>query len=153
MVHKFSFIIIFLLVLLGAIVFINGCHRGTGPCSFHRKSSEKKAEWVVKKLSEELRLNDSQEQKLNQIKNEILAKMKNVKGSHEQMFNTFVKKVQSESVDEKVLNQLFEGKEAEFKQMRTFLIAKFAEFHSILEPKRRAKLAELMKKLHRKKHH
>ena len=107
----------------------------------------------MKRLSKKLKLNDSQKQKLNQIKDEVLIKVQKVKGSHEEMFNTFLLQVQSESIDEQALNQLFEGKETEFKEMRTFLIAKFAEFHGILEPGQRAKLAELMNKFHRKKHH
>ena len=89
----------------------------------------------------------------NQIKDEILVKVQKVKGSHEEMFKTLLSQVQRESVDELALNQLFEEKEPEFKEMRSFLIAKFAEFHGILEPGQRVKLAELMKKLHRKKHH
>ena len=153
MVHKFSFIIILLLVLLGGIVLISGCHRGMGHCPFHRKSPEKKANWAVKRLSKKLKLNASQKQKLNQIKDEVLIKVQKVKGSHEEMFNTFLSQVQSESVDEVALNQLYEEKEPEFKELRTYFITKFAEFHSMLEPGQRTKLAELMKKFHRKKHH
>ena len=126
MVHKFSFMIIFFLVLLAGIVLISGCHRRMNHCPFHSKSPEKKAGWAVKKISKKLKLNDSQKQKLNQIKDEILVKVQKVKGSHEEMFNTFLSQVQSESVDEPALNNLFEGKESEFKEMRTFLIAKFA---------------------------
>jgi hypothetical protein len=93
MVHKFSFVIILLLAVIGGISLISGCHRGMEHCPFHRKSPGKKAEWVVKRLSKELKLNDSQKQKLNQIKDEILVKVHKVKGSHEQMVNTVLSSV------------------------------------------------------------
>ena len=90
MVHKFSFVIILLLVIIGGISLISGCHRGMDHCPFHRSSPEKKANWAVKQLSKKLKLNDSQKQKLNQIKDEILVKVQKVKGSHEEMFNTLL---------------------------------------------------------------
>jgi hypothetical protein len=44
----------------------------------------------VKRLSKKLKLNKKQKQELTRITDEILAKVKKFKGSHEEIFNTFL---------------------------------------------------------------
>jgi Spy/CpxP family protein refolding chaperone len=95
-----------------------------------------------------LDLNDSQKKEVVRIKDEILAKRKGFKADHHAMFETVLAQVKGESVDEALLNQLFQDKEAQFKEMRGFMISKFAEFHKILTPVQREKLVKKMNEFH-----
>ncbi len=136
-----------LLMVVGiGVFFMSGCRRHA--CSFHRATPEKRAEWMVKRISSELDLNDSQKKEVNRIKDEILAKKKGYKNDHHQMYEAVLAQVKGESVDEALLNQLFQDKEAQFKEMRGFMISKFAEFHKILTPAQREKLAKKMNEFH-----
>jgi len=146
MSHKILIIGLLLIAIVIGAFFMSGCHRRA--CTFHRASPEKGAEWVVKRLSSELDLNEKQKKEVNRIKDEILAKRKGFQDDHHQMFETILNQVKSESVDEARLNQLFQDKEAQFKEIRNFMISKFTEFHKILTPAQREKLASKMNEFH-----
>lgn len=146
MSHKILIIgLLFLVIIIGAFL-ISSCHRCVHP--FHRTSPEKRAEWMVKKIANELDLNESQKKEVNRIKDEILAKHKSIKEDHHQMYETILAQVKGESVDETLLNQLFQDKEDQFKEMRSFMISKFAEFLKILTPAQREILIKKMNQFH-----
>lgn len=106
----------------------------------------------MKKIAKELKLNEQQKVELEQIKDEILAKKAEFKINHQEIKNAVLSQVKSDTVDQAALNGLFEDKELEFKEMRAFLVDKFAEFHNILTPEQRLSLAEKMEKFHSKRH-
>ena len=140
---------IFGILFLGTILFSNCHHR---PYGFFHGSHQKKADWITKRIAKELKLNDQQKAKLDQIKNEVLAKHGDFKEIHNGMYEAFLTEVKSESANQDKLNQLFLDREAKMKEMRSFMIEKFAEFHEILTPGQRAKLAEKMEKFHEDHH-
>ncbi len=146
MSHKILVVGLLLFAFVVGAFFMSGCHRRASV--FHRASPEKRAEWVVKRLSSELDLNENQKKEVNRIKDEILAKRKDFKVDHQQMYETVLSQVKGESVDEARLNQLFQDKETQFKEMRGFMISKFAEFHKVLTPVQREKLASKMNEFH-----
>ena len=152
MIHKpFIIVLVLFVFILGTLLMCN-CHRRSRHCFFHA-SPEKRANWIASKISKELKLNEEQKVKLNEIKTEFLAKKQEFKGSREEIFNAFTTQVKNDSFDQDALNQLFEAKELEMKEMRFFFISKLAEFHDVLEPEQRVKLAEKMNKFHKKMHH
>ncbi|MBN2090292.1 Spy/CpxP family protein refolding chaperone [candidate division KSB1 bacterium] len=146
MSHKILIIGLLLLSIVVGVFFMSGCRRHA--CTFHQASPEKRAEWMVKRISSELDLNESQKKEVNRIKDEILAKKKGYHNDHHQIYETVLAQVKGEKVDEVLLNQLFQDKEAQFKEMRSFMISKFAEFHKILTPVQREKLAKRMNEFH-----
>jgi Spy/CpxP family protein refolding chaperone len=107
-------------------------------------SPEKKAEMIVDHISDELDLSKSQEEKLNKIKDEVLAKHKEKKSKHGDLFNTIQAEIKKEKIDEKILvgklNEM--GKDRE--EMHLFMVSKFAEFHSILSKEQRETLVKKM---------
>jgi Spy/CpxP family protein refolding chaperone len=139
---KPSILIILAVLLLLIAIFMTRCssHR------FHSQSPEKKAEWVVQKISNELDLDDNQKTKLDEIKSEVLAKHRNFSGVKSELWDEVYNQVHSEKIDEEKLNTLFAKKEAQFQDMRVFSVGKFAEFHAMLTPEQRDKLAEKMTK-------
>ena len=152
MLHKILIIVIAVLVLLVIAKIFSGCHRHSHFCKVHH-SHDKKVKWVMKKIAKELKLNEQQKVELERIKDEIMVKKAEFKVNHDEIKNAVLSQVKSDSIDQAALNGLFGDKELEFKEMRAFLINKCAEFHSILTPEQRLKLADKMEKFHSKKHH
>lgn len=151
MLPKILIIGLIVILLIGLVGIFSSCHRRPSFCKFYG-SPEKKTKWIQKKISKELNLNENQKVELKRITDEILTKRQEFKGSHAEIFNAMLAQVQSDAMDQEKLNQLFEDKELEFKEMRFFLISKVAEFHNILTPEQRQKLAAKMEKFHSKWH-
>jgi len=139
------FLIGLVLIIIASILFVFSCgrryhHRG------HWMSTEKKAEWFVNRISKELDLHENQKTKLEQIKDELLAKKLEFKGTKAEIQDEIMSQIRNDSVDQEQLNEFFEDNETKLKDMRSFLVAKFAEFHSILTPEQKDKLAEKLEK-------
>jgi protein CpxP len=139
---------LFIILVVISVVAAGCCHR------FYRNhcmpSHKKAAQWIIKKLSKNLDLNEEQKKELNRIKDEISAKHQQLKSDHQEILNAVLLQIKNDKVDEAALNEIFDSKEEKIKEMRSFLIAKLAEFHSILTPAQRDKLAQHIKKYHDK---
>ena len=138
------------LLMFFLFVVIGGCHRHKQGCFRHHTSHKKKLNWIFKKISKELKLNDSQKIKFEKIKNDIETKHEELKGTKTEMLNVFLTQLESNEVNVSELNKEFDEKHQHIQEMKSFLIDKFAEFHSILTPEQRTKLAEKIKKYHKK---
>lgn len=130
-----------LLVLLAALVpfFFTSCG------CWHR-TPEARAAWVVKRISSKLDLNKEQKAKLESIKDEILAKRKTWQSQGLSARNELLAQIRSDKIDQAKVRDIV-GESAQKKEMREFFIAKFAEFHAVLTPAQRAKLAEIFDKV------
>ncbi|HVO73808.1 MAG TPA: Spy/CpxP family protein refolding chaperone [Ignavibacteriaceae bacterium] len=135
--------------LIVIFLIVNGCGHSI---MHHFSSPEKKAELIVEHISDELDLSKSQEQKLNQIKDEIISKLKENKNKHEELFNTLLAEIKKDKIDEVLLtNRLNEmGKDRE--EMHSFIVSKLAEFHSILTKEQREVLVQKMNEFKEKFH-
>ena len=132
----FKFVLPVAAIASSAALF-SGCHR-----SCHRWSSpEGRADWVVKKISNELDLDASQKSKLDQIKAEVLSHKPNFAAWHDSLAGDFLTQLRSDKIDIEKVNSLLDDKEAKIKEFRVFLVNKFVEFHAILTPAQREKLA------------
>lgn len=151
MIHKCSFLIILFLIVIGGIILFSSCHRHFGYDRFH-KPSKKKIDWIFKRLSRELKLNDEQQVKMNLVKQEIIAKAEKFHASKIEIGEQVLTQLKSDTFDKEKMNQTFEAKELEMKEMRFFLVSKLAEIHEILEPDQRQKLAEKIEKFHKRFH-
>lgn len=129
-------------ILAAGAVLLSGCHRGH--CSW--SSPEEKAARVTKKIGKELDLTGEQKAKLDKIKTDILARKDEFKSLHAGLHELALGQLRSGSVDQAVINQGFEDREAKMKELRTFMVAEFAEFHAMLEPAQREKLAAKLEK-------
>lgn len=138
----FRFVPAVLAVTAGALLFA-GC-RGHHYCS--TKTPEEKADKVAGRLARELDLNEAQRAKLDGIKNDLLARKGDFGALKAGFHGEVLKQMRAGSVDVNQVNQDMEQREAKAKELRALLVAKFAEFHAILEPAQREKLASRMEK-------
>ncbi|TGK33772.1 hypothetical protein EHQ12_09805 [Leptospira gomenensis] len=132
------------LILIAAALFAVGCRH---------YSPEKRAEWVVKKITSELDLNDSQKKELYRIKDEVLAKRKDLKLHGPRIPAEVLAEFRQPALDEKKINKQFETEMNKMTEMRTFMTKKAIEFHTILTPEQRNKLVDLITEFQQKHRH
>ncbi|MFZ5629094.1 MAG: Spy/CpxP family protein refolding chaperone [Spirochaetota bacterium] len=140
--HKYKklFVVLTLLSLAG----MNACR------PWKHKSPEERAEWIVKRITKELDLNDSQKQTLNRIKDEFIAKHKSDRPQMEAQFAALSELVRADAIDQSKLKDLRRKHQAHRESMENFFVEKATEFHKVLTSEQRAKAAELMQKYFRK---
>ncbi len=131
--------------VIAAGIAIGGCAKKR----FLYKSPEKRAEFIVKKLTHTLDLTKDQVEKLNKIKDEILARTKNFRNDREDLYNQAIALIKSDKLDANALKNWISRHEQIRNELKPFIIDKIIEFHDMLTPEQKNKLAEKMEKLHR----
>lgn len=125
------------ILLVGIFSFV-GCRSRES----HESYSERRAGWIVEKISDELNLNEAQKSTVNRIKTEVLAKQGEFKDLYAGIVDEVLLQVKSDKVDQESINKSFQAREAKLKELRSFAVEKFAEFHGVLTPKQRKQLAD-----------
>jgi Spy/CpxP family protein refolding chaperone len=138
LVRRFARIAFPLLALTAGAIFLAGC-RGRH-CGW-RSSPEQKADHIVKRIAKELDLTPDQRTKLEKIKVDVLARKADFSAIHAGIRDEFFSQLRSPKVDEAKLNQSLEDREAKMKEMRSFMVSEFAQFHAMLDSTQREKLA------------
>jgi uncharacterized membrane protein len=141
-IFRFAFPV---LAITAGALFLTGCHRRCG----WNSSPEEKANYTAKKVAGELGLNAEQKIKLDKIKADLLARKADFQAVHGGFRDLLLGQIRSASVDTAKLNQGLEEREAKMKDLRGFLVAEFAEFHAMLNPDQREKLASKLERMGR----
>lgn len=131
---RFAFPVV---ALAGAAFLLSGCHRR---CGWHHDPKEK-ADWIAKKVASELGLDAAQKARLDTIKAAVLARQADFRAVHAGLKDLLIGQIRASAVDTAALSKGLEDREAKIKELRGFLVAEFAEFHAILTPAQREKLA------------
>lgn len=131
------------LAITAGALFLSGCHHGH--CGW-KASPEKKADHIAKKIAKELNLTAGQKTKLDKIKADILARKGEFTAVHAGLKDMLMGQIRSASVDTAMINQGLEDREAKIKELRGFMVAEFAEFHAMLDPAQREKLASKLER-------
>ncbi len=128
-----------IVAVAGAVLFsVTGCSR----MYWHKYEPEKRAACMVERISKKLDLTREQHAKLVQIKDEIMAKRGEFKPLKNALFDEIIKQTKSDKADQAEINRRIDPIEAKAKELRPFLVSKFAEFHAMLTPEQRNKLAK-----------
>lgn len=132
--------IMIMLVAVTAVI-VSGCQRMT---------PEQKAEHMVKHIAAELKLDDTQKAKMEQIKDAFLAKRSEVLKLHDETVKEANELMRSTEIDKARLNTLLEKNKVFVNDMIGFVAAKFTDIHDMLTPEQRDKLVKMIEKHHRK---
>ena len=103
---------------------------------------------MVKKITNDLKLSTEQVEKVNRIKDEILAKTKNIRDERESVHKEMKALVQSGTLDRTMVNRFIAGREDKFRALKPFFVDKIVELHALLTPEQRTRLVEKMEKFH-----
>ena len=102
---------------------------------------------LIGRISEKLDLSEAQKQQLEKIRNDIHQKMENGKQDRESDFEAFANEFRNSSIDKNKLIEIAEKREKEREEMRSFMLDKLVEFHSLLTPEQRSKAMDEMKNM------
>jgi Spy/CpxP family protein refolding chaperone len=129
---KFIFIV---LTAVAALV-LSGCYR----------TPDQRAEYMVKHLAAELKLNDIQTAQFEKIKDEFLARRPDMTNLRKDSVKEANDLMRGAEIDKTRLNALLEKNQAQLNDMLQFVSAKFAEIHDMLTPEQREKLVVMIEK-------
>ena len=128
-------------VLVSGLV-LGGCH-GNPP-----KTHAERAQKMVDHLGDELKLDADQKVKLNKIKDECLAKHKELGLNPKVIADEALAQARTDKVDAEKMNKVIDEQAVKMQEMRKFMVVKMAEFWTILKPEQKAKVAKKMEKIH-----
>ncbi|MBI9082187.1 MAG: Spy/CpxP family protein refolding chaperone [Desulfobacterales bacterium] len=118
----------------------------------HEDSPEARAAWVVKKVSDRLDLNPRQQEELNRISKEVMARRDDIRTSREQSRQQVLDMVRSDAINRAELERLVNEKKAQIEELIPFFMDKALAFHAMLTPEQRETLAAEMEKHHSRGH-
>jgi Spy/CpxP family protein refolding chaperone len=126
----------FIIIAMAAIamLMLGGCTR----------TPEQRAEHMVKYLSSELKLDDSQKAQFEKIKDEFLTKRPEMIKLREETVREANDLMRSAEIDKTRLNTLVDKNQAQANDMMRFVAAKFTEIHDMLTPEQREKLVVMI---------
>jgi Spy/CpxP family protein refolding chaperone len=131
-------------------VFISGALIFTG-CRAH--SHQGKVEFLVDYIAETLDLTDSQREQLDGIKEEFMAKAKEMHAQKEAMHAELMAELRKEEIDPENLKGLIAQKRAQMDEIINLAVARLVEFHKTLSLEQREKLVAKIEYFHEKHQH
>lgn len=132
------------------MVALTGIFAGCGRHCFRHATPERRADHAVKMISRELDLNEAQRAKLGEIKTQVLAKFREMKAENAGMHQEVLAMLKSPSLSRDQLNRIAEKHEEGMRRLKPFIIDRIVEFHGMLTPEQKNKLAELAEKFHKR---
>ncbi len=131
--NRFAFLAV--LTALTALV-ATGCYR----------TPEQRAEYFVKHMASELKLNDSQTAQLEKIKGEFLARRPEMAKLREESLKEANALMTSPEIDKTRLDALVQKNTTQLDDFVRFIFAKFSDIHDMLTPEQRVKLVSIVEK-------
>jgi Spy/CpxP family protein refolding chaperone len=129
--------------ILAALVF-NGCRS---------HSANHKAEFMVDYIAETLDLDDTQRAQLDGIKDEFLARAKEMHAQKEAMHAEFKAELLKEEIDQRRVKELMAQKREQMADMMDLAVVRLAEFHKTLSVEQKEKLVAKLEWFHQKHQH
>ena len=114
------------------------------------KFRAKMGKMMLEHVAGELDLTETQKAELEKIHADIKAKHESVHDKKKSKIETVLDQVRQDSLDREKLSAVFDGKQQCVEDMQPFLMDKFSEFHAVLTPEQRNKLADKLEEFHTK---
>ncbi len=109
-------------------------------------STADKADWISSKISNKLDLNESQEAKLNDVRDEVLIARKAMHKDRVANFSQIETMIKSDKLNKADILALFKSKTDTLELSAEPVIDKLVVFHASLNAKQKDKIAEFMNK-------
>ena len=128
-------------VFVSAVLLFSGCRS---------HSPHHKAEFMVDYIAETLDLNAEQRAQLDGIKEEFLAKAKEMHARKEAMHAEFKVELLKEQIDQQRIKELIAQKREHMTEIIDLAVVRLTEFHATLTPEQREKLVAKLEYFHEK---
>ena len=136
--------------MLGLFVLIFGMF---GFVSCQRKTPQQKADYVVKKVSSRLDLNEAQELKLEKIKVKALAIHARNKSTKEEMFGKVKGMILSDKLDEGEVKDLMSQRRQLIDEVVPEVLPDIIDFHASLNAEQKKDVVKFMDKIKKRHGH
>ena len=123
-----------------AVIGIGFLSVSTGCARFAHKSPQERAEWMVKKLDEELKLNDAQLGKLNALKDEVLVARRDYREKRSETRKTVDELLSQPTLDQTRVLALIKARTQEVNARAPQVVSAFAAFYDSLTPEQQRQL-------------
>lgn len=131
--------------LVVGVLALGNCHRWHHKRGHHL--TPKKVEWIAGKIKSKLDLDESQKAKLDEITNEIIARFpKDPRAKRKEMAAYLADQVRQERIDAAAVKAKLAERKKEMESHFDFMVEKVLEFHAILKPEQKEKLAGYLDK-------
>lgn len=125
--------------------------------SCKNKNPEQRASFIVKKIERKLDLNEKQKEKLNKIKDKILALHKEKQSTKEDFHKDVKKLLTQDRISEVEVKSLLDRKRNHIDQLLPEVLPELIDFHASLDLEQKEKMVKFVEKMttrrHGKKHH
>ena len=130
-----------ILAIISSLLLVSACRH---------YSPEKRTQWMMKKFTKDLELNDSQKEQLDVFKTEILMKGRELRVAYKNTMEELGLQLRSEEFDKQKVKDAVSRITAPQDEFISLFIEKLADFHSSLTAEQKTILA---KKLDKMKNH
>jgi Spy/CpxP family protein refolding chaperone len=120
-------------------------------CRSH--SPDHKVEFMVDYIAETLDLNDEQRAQLEDIKEEFMAKARDMHAQKEAMHAELMAELRKAEIDQEKVRDLIAQKRLQMDEMIDLAVVRLVEFHKTLSPEQREKLVAKLEYFHEKHQH
>ncbi|MES9990956.1 MAG: periplasmic heavy metal sensor [Candidatus Thiodiazotropha sp.] len=139
-------LIISLIVLLALLVSGVAIARYKGYCA----GPEGRINWMTERLGKQLELDDTQQQHLTQLKEQVVLSVNELKRDRSSYVDQAIDLLESQQFDRERAHTLLMQKQAQLASLSTDIIDAFAEFSDNLDQTQRDKLQSMIK--HHREH-
>lgn len=123
-------------------------------CSHHRyHDPEKRSEWLVEKVTDELELNDAQKNKLELVRKEILTARQEMRADHEQARNEILAMLEQPQLDRQKSLAMVEQKTLTINQQAPQVVNALGDFYDSLSAEQRNTLRDHVAEMGERHHH
>jgi Spy/CpxP family protein refolding chaperone len=131
-------------VFISAALLFSGCRS---------HSPDHKVEFMVDYMAETLDLNDEQRAQLEDIKEEFMAKAREMHAQKEAMRAEFMAELRKAEIDQEKVRDLIAQKRSQMDEMIDLAVVRLVEFHKTLSAEQREKLVAKLEYFHEKCQH
>jgi periplasmic protein CpxP/Spy len=115
---------------------------------FCKMTPAQKADRVAAMITRDLDLTADQKVKFDAMKAEVVDRITRLHADKAKIHGEVLALVKSDQVSEKDITRLIEQREAKWQELKPFLVDTLVDFHRMLTPEQRNKLAEKMESFH-----
>ena len=111
-------------------------------CGHRHYDQEHRSQWIIKRISEKLDLNDAQQEKLKAVKTEIQAGLSKYQDQQKQLLDRIIKDVQEPAMNKELLMEAVESRQKVYNDIAPHVVDKIIDFQASLNADQKKKLAE-----------
>ena len=127
-----------ILAIISSLLLVSACRH---------YSPEKRTQWMMKKFTKDLNLNDAQKEQLDVFKTEMVMKGRELRVAYKNTMEEMGLQLRSEEFDKEKVEDAISNIKGPQDEFISLFINKLADFHSSLTPEQKTVLAKKLDKM------